>query len=88
MTVKDPAEDELTVRVEVMMPEGERVRLEVLKLAPLLLVVRDTTPAKLLRLDSVSVVEFEKPACTVSEEELIAKAKSASEPIATDMVTD
>jgi hypothetical protein len=89
VTVNDPAEDEVTVRMEVPGPDGVRLTIVALKLAvPLLVVVSETGPLKPLMLAKFKVVELEKPACTISEREPAAKAKSGAEPTVIDMVAD
>lgn len=88
VTVKDPAEDELTVRVEVPVLDGDMVTLAGLKLAALLVVVRVTTPLKPLMLVNVKVVELEKPACTVNDREPPAMAKSRGGAMITDIVAE
>jgi hypothetical protein len=89
VTVNDPAEDEVIIRVEVPVPDGVRLTMVALRLAtPLLDAARVTGPLKPLMLVKVKVVELEKPACTVSERELAATAKSGAEPTVIAMVTD
>jgi hypothetical protein len=88
LKVKDPAFDELTVNVTVPGPDGDKVTVRGFKLAAALLATRFTIPLKLLTLVNVRVVEFEEPACTVSEEEPTAKTKSGAEPMVIDIVAE
>ena len=89
VTVNDPAEDEVIVKVEVPGPDGDRLTIVGLRLAtPVLVVARVTAPLKLLTLVKVKVVELEKPACTVSELVLAAKAKSGADPTVIVIVAD
>jgi hypothetical protein len=89
VTVNDPAEDEVIIRVEVPVPDGVRLTMVALRLAtPVLDAAIVTGPLKPLMLVKVKVVELEKPACTVSERELAARAKSGAEPTIIAIVTD
>ena len=53
-----------TVNVEVALPPEDKLTLEGLRLALLLVEARPTSPLKLLRLVMVRVVEFENPNST------------------------
>jgi hypothetical protein len=65
VTVMDPAFDAAIIRFEFLETLGVSVRLEGLRIVPLVTVVNATTPLKLLILVRVRVVELENPASTV-----------------------
>jgi hypothetical protein len=87
-TLKDPATVEATDSVEVIDPPGVKVTLGALKLAELLVVVRVTTPLKLLMLVTVRMVLLEKPASTVRDDEADEIVKSGAELTVTAIVAE